>query len=172
RPEQGGQRITTEWLYMLWSWDCLYRFRFYAAELLDLAAALRIPDPFITASRYSFTAIEALCILLARYKSCENQYDLSMKYDRCQSSISEVVNELTIWLDDRWEGVLGLDTNGVLSPDNLAKYAAAVYAVGAPLQYIWGFIDCTIRRICRPIIFQGQVYNGYKRYHCMKYQAV
>ncbi|KAJ7765317.1 hypothetical protein B0H16DRAFT_1310249 [Mycena metata] len=172
RPEQGGQRITPQWLYTLRPREILYRFRFYADELLDLAAALRIPEPFITEHRYSFPAIEALCLLLARYKSCEDQYDLCMKYDRSQSSISEVVNELTIWLDERWKGLLTFDTDGILSPDNLAKYAAAIYAAGAPLQYIWGFINCTIRRICHPIYFQKQAFNGYKRIHALKYQAV
>ncbi|KAK7034935.1 hypothetical protein R3P38DRAFT_3493326 [Favolaschia claudopus] len=40
--------------------DALYRFRFYAAELVDLAQALDIPDPFITQNRYKFSAVEAL----------------------------------------------------------------------------------------------------------------
>ncbi|KAF7345785.1 DDE Tnp4 domain-containing protein [Mycena venus] len=120
RPEQGGERITTAWLYTLKPRDILYRFRFYAAEIEDLVCALDIPDPFKTDNRYCFSAIEALCLLLARFKSCEDMYDLSMKYDRSQSSISEVVNKLVIWLDNRWKNLLDFDTDGVLSPDNLA----------------------------------------------------
>jgi hypothetical protein len=40
--------------------------RFYAEELVDLTHALAIPDPFITEHGYSFSAIEALYILLAQ----------------------------------------------------------------------------------------------------------
>ncbi|KAJ7764156.1 hypothetical protein DFH07DRAFT_704135, partial [Mycena maculata] len=172
RPEQGGFRITIDWLFTLRPRDCLYRFRFYAAEIVDLASALDIPDPFVTDARYRFSAVEALCLLLARYKSAGDLYDLTMLYDRSQSAISQVVNELTMWLDQRWEHLLDFDTDGVLSPDNLAMYAAAIYAAGAPLRYVWGFMDCTIRRICHPFLHQGVVYNGYKHYHAMKFQAI
>ncbi|KAJ7112543.1 hypothetical protein C8R44DRAFT_677100, partial [Mycena epipterygia] len=172
RPEQGGFRITPDWLYTLKPRDCLYRFRFYAGEMIDLAKAMAIPDPFITEHRYRFSAIEALGLLLARYKSAGDQYDLAMLYDRSQSAISEVVKELTVWLDDRWEHLLKFDTDGVLSPECLESYAAAIYAAGAPLRYIWAFLDCTIRPICRPSEFQEQCYNGYKKLHAMKFQAL
>jgi len=40
---------------------------------------------------------------------------------------------------------------------------------GAPLQNCWGFIDGTVRPICRPGENQRQVYNGHKRVHALKF---
>ena len=59
-----------------------------------------------------------------------------------------------------------------LSPANLEKYADAVHSKGAALQNCWGFIDGTVRPICRPIRNQRLVYNGHKRVHAIKFQSV
>ena len=37
---------------------------------------------------------------------------------------------------------------------------------------VWGFIDGTLRRTCRPIIFQKLMYSGHKRCHGIKFQSV
>ncbi|CAN0582315.1 unnamed protein product, partial [Laminaria digitata] len=40
------------------------------------------------------------------------------------------------------------------------------------LDRCWGFIDGTIRKISRPWRWQRKYYNGWKRVHSVKYQAV
>lgn len=95
-----------------------------------------------------------------------------MKYDQCRLAISECVNELVAFLDVNWEHVLDFDHDGVLHPTQLARYANAIYDAGAPLRAVWGFIDCTIRRLCRPTWYQRVAYNGHKKIHALKYQAV
>src|ERR1700748_3282336 len=60
----------------------------------------------------------------------------------------------------------------LLSPENLVHYARVIRRSGAPASTIFGFIDCTIRRICRPILHQREGYNGHKRIHEQKFQAV
>ncbi|KAJ3964749.1 hypothetical protein EV361DRAFT_768765, partial [Lentinula raphanica] len=172
RPEIGGQRITREYLLGLSPEECVWRFRFSAFEIFDLALALDIPDPFKTRRRHSFTAIEALSLLLARYRSGSDQYDLATKYNRCQSSLSDILNELIEYLDDRWIDLLNCDREGVFHPDNLARYADAISRHGAPLRNCIGFLDCTIRKICRPSENQEACYNGYKKLHALKYQAI
>ncbi|KAJ7347929.1 hypothetical protein DFH08DRAFT_618353, partial [Mycena albidolilacea] len=172
RPEQGGQRITEDWLRSLRSRDCLWRFRMTADELIDLAHALRIPDPFVTATRYLFSATEALGLLCARFRSAAEMYALVMLYDCSQSSIWECVNELVEFLDEHWEHLLGCDDQHLLHPDNLKEYADAIHRRGAPLTSIFAFIDCTIRRISHPTWFQRQAYNGHKKFHALKYQAL
>lgn len=44
--------------------------------------------------------------------------------------------------------------------------------MGGALQNCWGFIDGTVRPICRPSIQQEEYYSGHKRVHCVKYQSV
>lgn len=59
-----------------------------------------------------------------------------------------------------------------LTPERLVTFTIAIQNRGAPLETCFGFIDCTLREIARPIYGQEAVYNGWKRKHCLKYQAV
>ncbi|KAJ7226037.1 hypothetical protein GGX14DRAFT_317438, partial [Mycena pura] len=172
RPQQGGTRITHAWLRALKPEDCVWRFRLTVQEIIDLAAALEIPDPFITQNRSSFDAVEALALLCARFRSAAEMYVLCLIYDRSQCAISECVNELVEYLDNSWEHLLGCDEEHLLHPVQLRDYADSIAAKGSPLVSIIGFIDCTIRRICHPTWFQRQAYNGHKKYHALKFQAV
>nr|GAT43323.1 predicted protein [Mycena chlorophos] len=172
RPEIAGTRISLAWLKKLKPSACLYHFRFYAEEIQRLVEALDIPQPFKTQNRCVFSDIEALCLLLARFRTAGDQFQLSTQFGRSQAAISQVVNELCEYLDTRWEHLLDFDTTVVLSPERLQDYAAAIFNAGAPIPTVWGFLDCTIRPICRPYRLQRIAYNGYKKVHALKYQAV
>jgi DDE superfamily endonuclease len=54
----------------------------------------------------------------------------------------------------------------------LEVYATTLHDFGAQTHTIFGFIDCTIQQMCRPVENQGLVNTGYKKYHGMKFQAV
>lgn len=143
-----------------------------AEEIMELVQALEIPDGLSTSNRYKFTAIEALCLLIARFRFAGDIYELTTRYDRAESAISEIVNDLVIFLDNKWSHLLEFDSCGLLSPERLERYADAVYQAGAPIRTIWGFIDCTLRHICKPGLFQRAAYSGHKRYHALKFQAI
>jgi hypothetical protein len=59
-----------------------------------------------------------------------------------------------------------------LQPNNLKKYADAVYENGGALENCWGFVDGTVRPICRPTKNQKVAYNGHKKVHAIKFQSV
>ena len=59
-----------------------------------------------------------------------------------------------------------------LSRDCLESYAIAIARKGAPLRNSFGFVDGTVRQICRPGKNQRMVYNGQKRVHALAFQAV
>lgn len=82
------------------------------------------------------------------------------------------VNFIVTYVDQKWSHLLGFDSDGLLSQHNLTRYADAVYRAGVPTHGVWGFIDCTIWRVCRPHLFQNVAYNSYKKYHALKFQAV
>jgi nuclease HARBI1 len=134
--------------------------------------ALDLPPLIKTPTGYSFDSVEALGFTLARFRTAGDQYKLSMIYNRSQSAISEIVNWAVTWVDESWSHLLGFDHEHLLSPQNLAKYTAAIHRVGAPLDSIWGFIDCIIRRIARPSKHQRAAYSSHKRFHTLKFQAV
>ncbi|QRV97858.1 DDE superfamily endonuclease [Ceratobasidium sp. AG-Ba] len=54
----------------------------------------------------------------------------------------------------------------------LDHYAACISAAGSPLSDVCGFINCTINEISHPVVNQDIVYNGYKKGHALKYQAI
>ncbi|KDQ53580.1 hypothetical protein JAAARDRAFT_190869 [Jaapia argillacea MUCL 33604] len=80
-PDIGGQHITEEWLWSMKPRECMWRFRLSASEIMEMVDALEIPETFITASRSSFTGVEALCLLTARFRTAGDMYLLSMQYN-------------------------------------------------------------------------------------------
>ncbi|TBU36620.1 hypothetical protein BD309DRAFT_878037, partial [Dichomitus squalens] len=159
RPEQGGRRITRDFLQELGSRECPWRFRFTADELVELAEVLRLPPILVTHHRYNVPRIEALALTCARLARPGDIYDLVRDYDRSASAISEIINETVCLIDATWAHLLDFDHNHLLSPHNLSNYAAAIRRAGAPMSTIWGFIDCTLRRIARPTWFQRPAYS-------------
>ncbi len=59
-----------------------------------------------------------------------------------------------------------------LNISTLGRFAQAIHQKGSPLPRCWGFIDGTVRPLCRPIRYQRRVYNGHKRVHAIKFQSV
>jgi len=134
--------------------------------------ALEIPDTIITEHRSVFSGLEALALTCAHFSSAGDLFQLSKEYNRSQGAISEIVNWVSTYIDSTWEHLLDFDHDHLLSPLNLQQYANAIHRAGAPLKGVWGFIDCTIRRISRPTLWQCQAYNGHKRVHALKFQAI
>ena len=56
--------------------------------------------------------------------------------------------------------------------ERLAYYAERVYAKCGLVQSVWGFIDGTLRKTCRPSFFQKLLYSGHKQAHGIKFQSV
>ena len=59
-----------------------------------------------------------------------------------------------------------------LTPQKLDEYADAIRTKGAALDNCFGFIDGTVRPVCRPNKDQEIVYNGHKKTHALKFQSV
>jgi len=70
----------------------------------------------------------------------------------------------------QWEHTLLLRPE--LLRDRLPALARAVSESGCPLTQCWGFIDGTVRPICRPTIGEESMFSGHKRVHGFKYQSV
>ncbi|KIJ36873.1 hypothetical protein M422DRAFT_106643, partial [Sphaerobolus stellatus SS14] len=141
-------------------------------EVAAIIKAMDIPDPFITRDGHRFSSLEAFCLLCARLRMGEDQYSLSTKYGRSQAAISQITNELAVWMEWRWEHLLGWDEDGIMHPNRLLEYAAAFHGFGVPSATIIALIDVTIHATCRPSFLQELAYTGYKKVHGMKFQAL
>ena len=62
--------------------------------------------------------------------------------------------------------------DAILHPAALQAYADSIHRKGAALENCFGFIDGTVRPIARPGKDQRVLYNGHKRVHALKFQAV
>ena len=60
----------------------------------------------------------------------------------------------------------------LLSPVQLERYETSVQDRGAALDNCWGFVDGTVRPLCRPQYHKRFLYNGHKRLHSIKFQSV
>ena len=58
--------------------------------------------------------------------------------------------------------------NPILDPVSLERYAEAIHDKGAALDNCIGFIDRTVRSICRPGELQRVVYKVHKRVYALK----
>ena len=88
--------------------------RFTAAEILELVNVLGIPEKIVTEARYKFTGIEALCLLLARFRSSGEIYILTLLYCRSASAVSQIVNELCLGINDIHGHIFSISITKVL----------------------------------------------------------
>ena len=63
-------------------------------------------------------------------------------------------------------------TKAHFTPARLCAYRAVIYRKSGVDLRIWGFIDGTVRPMCRPRVNQCMFCNGHKRVHAMKFQVV
>ena len=60
----------------------------------------------------------------------------------------------------------------MLNPAALQIYSNVISGKGAALHNCFGFVDGTVRPVCRPGEHQRVIYNGHKRVHALKFQCV
>ncbi|RPB01685.1 hypothetical protein L873DRAFT_1675815, partial [Choiromyces venosus 120613-1] len=121
-------------------------------------------------NRYSCTAETAICILLYRL-SAPNRLKEDMKVFRhSRSWISSIFNDVVEYLVARYSKHMEWDKTR-LTRQQILRYTNTIEKKGG-VKGVWGFIDGTMRAICRPTLHQQQYYSGYKKCHGFKFQAV
>ncbi|KAE9343150.1 hypothetical protein PF008_g9812 [Phytophthora fragariae] len=147
------------------------QFRFITSDLQRLVRYLRIPDPVITKEGVRATALEALAVCLRRMAFPQRWIDMAGMFGRAPSTLCHIFYFVVEHLDKTFAELLYFDA--VRIAKNLDRYCQAIAAkTPAYIEGVWGFIDGTVRPICRPGIGQQAVYNGHKRVHAFKFQTV
>ena len=110
----------------------------------------------------------ALCVTLARFAYPNRLQDHIEAFGYSDSMISRIASHCALDIELRYSPNLSTLAPNVRDPAVLAD------AIGSrcPLQNCIGFIDGTVRGICRPTRNQRLVYNGHKRKHALKFQSV
>lgn len=98
--------------------------------------------------------------------------DMIPRFGRPVAELSMIINNVMDYIYDVHGHRLTQWNNDILNPGLLETYADAVAQKGAAFTNCFGFIDGTVRPICRPNQYQKIVFNGHKRVHSLKLQSV
>lgn len=151
--------------------ECLAEFRVRKIDIQLLTDVLRIPDRFTCYQRSIASGTEGLCVLLRRLAYPCRYSDMIPRFGMPVPVLSMVCNQVIDHIYNVHNHRITQWNHQILSPQALQAYSDAVAARGAALQNCFGFIDGTVRPICRPGEHQRIVYNGHKRVHALKFQC-
>lgn len=144
-------------------------YRFSRTEILRIL-------PFLALNEISWAAGNqpseefALCVLLARMAYPLRYSDLIPLFGRSPSYMSSMCTDVVTHIQRRFEKFLFWDHRR-LTVERLKIYAKHIERAGGT-NMIWGYIDGTLQRICRPTNNQRLFYSGHKHFHGFKYQGV
>lgn len=152
--------------------ECLAEFRVKKDDISILADVLQLPQNIICQQRTKCSGIEALCMLLKRFSYPCRYSDMIHRFGRPVPELSMITNTVMEYVFDAHGPRISQWNPNILSPQKLQEYAQVIHAKGAPLGNCFGFIDGTVRPVSRPDQNQRVVYNGHKRVHSLKFQAI
>ena len=147
-------------------------FRFAPYEISLLSQALRIPEKFTCPNGTVASGEEGLLMFLKRFAYPCRLSDMLPRFGRSVPEISLILAEVTDHIVSTQGHLLQDLDQPWLQPNHLEEFARAIHQKGAALDNCWGFVDGTIRPVCRPGENQRVIYNGHKRVHCLKFQSV
>lgn len=154
--------------------ECEKLFRFKKDDIYRLRDVLALPpevqlDEEGRAGRVD--GLVALCITLRRLCYPNRLTDIAPFFCLHESTISRAFHSVIEHIVRNFSHTLRMTPQN-LSPTDVEALCAAVQDAGAPLERCIGFIDGTVIEVCRPGKFQEIVFNGHKRKHALKFQAV
>ena len=163
-------RFTIEQFDNMTDNDSVMNFRFSKADFTKLHNLLDLPEKLTSDSGTTWGSMEGFAIVLRRLAYPNRLYDLCNLFGRAPSELSVIFNTTCHAIHERWAHLLD-----DFEKDWLDEQVAQTYAIAtselSPLDHCIGYVDGTIRRVCRPIRKQRELYNGHKRVHCLKYQG-
>jgi hypothetical protein len=149
-------------------------FRFSHAQMNRVVLGLlanNFPKFIVTTARDKCPLYDAVCMLCMKF-AWPTRLGSMVKVFGCSiGRMSRIVSHLRRLLFEVF--VPALNSPALLDRATMERFSSAVAAKsGFPAQYIFGFIDGTVRPIPKPKHLQSAVYSGKDRVHALKYQAV
>ena len=152
--------------------ECISEFRFEKPDLPRIAQVLKIPEKIVCENGTIAGQMEGLCMFLKRFSYPCHLSDMIPRFGRSKYELCLISNQIMRHVVESFQHLLTTFEQQWLQTERLEEYAYAVFQQSQALDNCWGFIDGTVRPICRPVENQKTVYNGHKRVHALKYQAI
>ena len=145
--------------------ECKTDFRFEKYKIPLLVDVLALPDEIKCKQGTICDSTEGLCIVLKWLAYPCRYNDLVSIYGRPVPEISKISNTVIDFTFEHHGRQISEWNHCILNHHALQTYAEAVSDNGVALDNCFGFVDGTVRPICRPNTNQRIVYNGHKRVH-------
>lgn len=113
-----------------------------------------------------------MCITLKRFAYPCRYNDMIPRCGRSVSELHLIASAVTDHTFNNHGYLLRDFDQPWLQPYCLEEFSNAIHRRGGALQNCWGFVDGTVRPICRPGQHQRILYNEHKRVHAIKLQSV
>lgn len=153
--------------------ECLSEFRFKKADIPRLSRALRIPAVISCHQGTICDGTEGLCMLLKRLCYPCRYSDMVHLFAKPVPVLCMITNQVLDYIFEVHSHRILQWNHQLLSQANLERFAEVVHRKGSPLDNCFGFVDGTVRPVCRPgTLNQRLLYNGHKRVHGIKFQSV
>ena len=138
--------------------ECEAKFQFERGDIECLADVLQLPPTFECPQGSVCDRIEGLCILLHRlaYPCCYS--DMVSRFARPVPILCMISNVVLNYIYDLHHRRITAWNQAILNPLALQQYADAVSDKGTALNNCFGFVDGTVRLICRPGEHQRMVW--------------
>ena len=133
---------------------------------------LNIPEETLTYNRLKVDGIEALCLFLKRFAYPCRYSEMVPRFSRAVPQLSIISNYVMQCVYQEFYHLLVNLNQPVFAPANLEQFCQVIHDKGAALDNCWGFVDGTVRPVCRPGENQRVLYNGHKKVHSFKFQSV
>ncbi len=144
-------------------------FRFERYEIEQIIRDLNLPEFIISDDRDRAPTFHVFCLLCAKYAYPIRFCQLIREFHKSASAMSRLIKTLRQLLYSRFSHRLRHPPP--LDAEQCATFASKCRSIcGHPI--VVGFIDGTVREICRPTKLQGPLYSGKDRIHSLKYQAI
>jgi nuclease HARBI1 len=144
-------------------------FRFERYEIEVIIRELNLPEFIISSDRDRAPTFHVFCLMCAKYAFPIRYCQLLREFGKSTSAMSRLVKALRQLLYSRFSE--RMRNPPPLDAEQCACFASKCRSIcGHPI--VVGFIDGTVREICRPSKLQGPMYSGKDRIHSLKYQAI
>lgn len=147
----------------------LIHFRFTKAQIKLMVQLFQFPATCVLSNGSKFDPEFILCVLLRRLSYPNRLSDIVKEFGVEQTQISRIIKfALNHVLNQK--GYLLSDLK--VWKDQIETFSSAIFRKCHTYATCIGFVDGTVRPICRPTEGQKYVYSGHKRCHGLKYQMV
>lgn len=171
---------TTQFSYkfeLLSDLGCTQLFRFCRKDVMRMIPVMAWPEEKRKTSMngYSVNPLLATCVVLRRLTTPDRWCDLECLFGKFSSQLAEIFRDgLNHFVRARSNLLTSVIPKAFIAGRSQA-YASAVFEKSGCMDNCVAFIDGTVIGISRPgggEIHQRVVYNGHKRKHALKFQAV